>query len=261
METTFKVHRYDPATDGKGQLRSYTLDIEEDATVLDALMRIREEQDSTLAFRGTCRTGFCGDCTMRISRKAGIACCTTVASARRDGEISVEPIRLINVAKDMMFDMEAMVYDKYKSVEPWIVPAEPQPEREHIMSNEDVQRLRKTMSCTMCWLCDEGCTTMVVDKKFVGPAALTKAYRVVSDPRDSRTRERLLKLGDTHGLWDCCHCFEASEHCPKGIDPTDRILDLRDQAIKENVGKPDGAYRKEPLQKLRRLCEGRRVAG
>ena len=238
MEVSFKVHRYDPSTDGKGQSQAYTLDIEEDATVLDALMRIREEQDPTLAFRGTCRTGFCGDCTMRVSRKNRIACTTTVGAAISDGEISVEPIRLIKVAKDMMFDMESMVYEKYKSVEPWIEPAEPPPEGGHIVSNEDIRKLRKVMSCTMCWLCDEGCSTMVVDRKFVGPAALTKAYRVVADPRDGRTTERLRKLSDKHGLWDCCHCFEASEHCPKGIGPTERIFDLRDLAIKENIGSP-----------------------
>ena len=238
MEITFKVHRYDPATDGKGQLQPYTLDIQEDASVLDALMRIREEQDSTLAFRGTCRSGFCGDCTMRVSRKNHIACTTTVASVLRDGEITVEPIRLINVSKDMMFDVESMVYEKYRSVEPWVEPAEPQPEREHIVPNEIIQDLRKVMSCTMCWLCDEGCSTMVVDKKFLGPAALTKAYRVVADPRDSRTVERLHKLSEANGMWDCCHCFEATEHCPKGIDPTERIFALRNRAIKEGAGSP-----------------------
>ena len=238
MEITFKVHRYDSHTDGKGALQTYTLDIEEDATVLDAMMRIREEQDTTLAFRGSCRTGFCGDCTMRISRRNRIACCTTVAGALRDGEITVEPIRLINVTKDMMFDMEAMVYQKYRAVEPWVEPSEPQPEGEHIVPNEVIRDLRKVMSCTMCWLCDEGCTTMVVDRTFVGPAALTKAYRVVADPRDSRTEERLHKLSEAHGMWDCCHCYEATEHCPKGIDATERIFALRNQAIKLGAGSP-----------------------
>jgi succinate dehydrogenase / fumarate reductase iron-sulfur subunit len=238
MEITFKVHRYDPATDGKGQSQSYSLDIEENATVLDAMMRIREEQDSTLAFRGSCRTGFCGDCTMRINKKNRVACCTAVSDVAKDDEISVDPIRLIKVSKDMMFDMEDMVYKKYKAVEPWIEPTEPQPQGEHIVPNEVIQDLRKVMSCTMCWLCDEGCTTMVVDKKFMGPAALTKGYRAVSDPRDSRTDERLRNLGDVHGLWDCCHCFEASEHCPKGIEPTERIFALRDMAIKKNLGSP-----------------------
>ena len=236
METTFKVHRYDPATGGKGDLQTYTLDVEEDATILDALMRIREEQDPTLAFRGTCRTGFCGDCTMRISRRNRIACRVTVAASLRDDQITVEPIRLINVSKDMMFDMEAMVYEKYRSVEPWIEPDGAQPEREHLVSNEVIRDLRQVMSCTMCWLCDEGCSTMVVDRKFVGPAALTKAYRVVADPRDSRTAERLHKLSEEHGMWDCCHCFEATEHCPKGIDPTERIFGLRNRAIKINAG-------------------------
>ena len=238
MEVSFKVRRYDPATDGDAHMQGYTLDIEEDATVLDALMRIREEQDSTLAFRGTCRSGFCGDCTMRISRRNRIACCTSVAQALRDEEITVEPIRIINVSKDMMFDMGAMVYDKYQAVEPWIEPKEPLPQREHMVPNEVIQDLRKVMSCTMCWLCDEGCTTMVVDRKFLGPAALTKAYRVVADPRDSRTTERLHKLSEAEGIWDCCHCFEATEHCPKGIDPTERIFALRNRSIKIGAGSP-----------------------
>ena len=238
MEVNLKVSRYDPATDDKAHMQSYTLDIEEDATVLDALMRIREEQDSTLAFRGTCRTGFCGDCTMRISRRNRIACCTSVTQALRDDEITVEPIRIINVSKDMMFDMEAMVYDKYQAVDPWIEPAEPLPEREHMVPNEVIKDLRKVMSCTMCWLCDEGCSTIVVDRKFVGPAALTKAYRVVADPRDTKTTERLHKLSEANGIWDCCHCFEATEHCPKEIDPTERIFALRNRAIKLGAGSP-----------------------
>ncbi len=121
-------------------------------------------------------------------------------------------------------------------MEPWIEPAEPLPEREHMVPNEVIKDLRKVMSCTMCWLCDEGCTTMVVDRKFLGPAALTKAYRVVADPRDSRTTERLHKLSERDGIWDCCHCFEATEHCPKEIDPTDKIMNLRDRAMKLGAG-------------------------
>ena len=238
MEITLKVRRYNPTTDGKGYDQSYVLDIEEDASVLDALMQVREEQDSTLAFRGACRTGFCGDCTMRISRGHRVACCTPVAAAQDKGEITIAPIRLINVAKDMMFDMETMVYQKYEAIEPWIEPAEPPPQRENIVSNEVIQDLRKVMSCTMCWLCDEGCTTMVVDRKFLGPAALTKAYRAVADPRDTRTKERLHKVSGDRGVWDCCHCFEATEHCPKGIDPTERIFALRNKAIKVGAGNP-----------------------
>ena len=236
MEVTFKVHRYDPSADGKGAFQDYNLDIEEDASILDALVRIREEQDTTLAFRGTCRSGFCGDCTMRISRRNRIACCTTVGTAVNEGQVTVEPIRLIQVTKDMMYDNETMVYQKYKAVEPWIDPKQPEPEKEYLVSKQVTKDLRKVMSCTMCWLCDEGCSTLVVDRQFVGPVALTKAYRVIKDPRDSRTNERLGKLSGPKMMWDCCHCYEASEHCPKEIDPTERIFGLKNQAIKINAG-------------------------
>ena len=236
MEVTLKVNRYDPATGAKGELQDYTLEVDDDATVLDAMMQVREEQDSTLAFRGSCRNGFCGDCTMRIGRRNRIACCTQVSAVATDGEVTVEPLRLINVSKDVALDMDEMVYKKYQAVEPWVEAAEPPPERGHKVPNEVIQDLRKVMSCTMCWLCDEGCTSLVADRKFVGPAALTKAYRVVADPRDTRTTERLHKLSEKDGMWDCCHCFEASEHCPKEIDPTERIFALRNRAIKVGAG-------------------------
>ena len=236
MEFNVKVRRHDPSANGKSPTQTYTIDIEEDATVLDALMRIREEQDGTLAFRGSCRSGFCGDCSMRLGGKNKIACRTTMAQVVKGDEVTVDPIRMIKVAKDMMFDVEDMIYAKYEAVEPWVEPAQPLPKREHKVSNEVVKDLRKVMSCTMCWLCDEGCTTMLVDRKFLGPAALTKAYRVVADPRDSRTDERLHNLSDAKGVWDCCHCFEATEHCPKGIDPTERIFAIRDKAMKIGAG-------------------------
>jgi succinate dehydrogenase / fumarate reductase iron-sulfur subunit len=238
MEITLKVRRYDPNSGEKASDQSFALDIDENASVLDALMQVREEQDSTLAFRGGCRSGFCGDCTMRISRRNNIACTTTVGQVQKDGEVTVEPIRLIGVSKDMMFDVEKMVYSKYRAVDPWIEPNGSAPERENLVPNEVIKDLRSAMSCTMCWLCDEGCTTMVVDKKFLGPAALTKAYRVVADPRDSKTSQRLEQLSGDKGMWDCCHCFEATEHCPKGIDPTERIFALRNRSIKAESGIP-----------------------
>lgn len=239
MEINLKFYRFEPANgDSKGDFQDYTIDVDEQATVLDALVQLREEQDSTIAFRGSCRSGFCGDCTMRISRRNRPACSTTVGAAQNEGTITVEPVRLITTSKDMMYDADKWVYSKYKWVDPWVDASDAPADKEHVVSNKVVQDLRKVMSCNMCWLCDEGCSTMVVDRKFVGPLALTKAYRSVFDPRDTRTTERLKDLSEKSGLWDCCHCFEASEHCPKEIDPTGRIFSIRDKAIAINEGPP-----------------------
>ena len=91
------------------------------------------------------------------------------------------------------------------------------------------------MSCVMCGLCDEGCTVVAVDSEFVGPAALSKAYRMIFDPRDNRRSERLKAISEPRGVWDCAHCFEANGHCPLGIEPTSRIFGIRDEAIRQGV--------------------------
>ena len=239
MEVKIAVKRYDPQTNGKGSSQTYSADVGEGDTLLDALIQIREEQDPTLAFRGSCRTGFCGDCTMTVNGKGAITCRTKVGKALKgadDGAIEIAPLNLAKVAKDLVYDDEAFHWKKFKAVEPWIDPVEPPAEGEHLVSNANVQDLREVMSCTQCGLCDQGCTVLVVDKTFVGPAALTKAYRTVADSRDGRTGERLDKLSLPRGMWDCTHCFEASEHCPKHIEPTDRIFDLHDRAIKAEAG-------------------------
>ena len=98
--------------------------------------------------------------------------------------------------------------------------------------------MQEASSCTLCGMCDEGCTVLVIDKTFLGPAALTRAFKPVADPRDKVIERRLSELSEKRGMWDCVHCFEATEHCPKGIDPTDRILSLRDEAIKRGIGTP-----------------------
>ena len=239
MEVTFRIRRYDPLTNGKGAAQDYTLDVEEDATIFDALVQVREDQDPSLAFRGGCRTGFCGDCTLNVNGKGAISCRTTVGKALKkaeDGAITIAPMKLSKVTKDLVYDADSFHWDKFKAVEPWIDPVDPPAQGEHLVSNEAIQDLRSVMSCTQCGLCDQGCTVLVVDRTFLGPAALTKAYRIVYDPRDRRTGERLEKLSMKRGMWDCTHCFEASEHCPKYIEPTDRIFSLHDEAIKHEAG-------------------------
>lgn len=231
MAINFKVYRYDGEAGTKPTFQSYEVDLKETDTVLDGMLKIREEQDGTLAFRGSCRRGICGECAMRINKKGRLACMERV----KGKEITVEPIRNIGVIKDLVFDMESFLWSKVRTVRPWMMPREPVPQEEYPLSGDNVRALRKAMSCIMCGLCDEGCTVIAVDKTFLGPAALTRAYRYVFDPRDGATQKRLKLLDGPRGMWDCTHCFEANGHCPKGIDPTDRIFDLRDEAIRRGI--------------------------
>jgi succinate dehydrogenase / fumarate reductase iron-sulfur subunit len=175
---------------------------------------------------------------MRVNGKAKWPCRLPVSKAAVDGEITLDPPRLVKEVKDLVYDQDEFLLDKYSAVKPWLESSPPSPTEEHIVSQEKTKELQEASSCTLCGMCDEGCTVLVIDKTFLGPAALTKAFKPVADPRDRIIEKRLDELSQKRGMWDCVHCFEATEHCPKGIDPTDRILSLRDEAIKRGIGTP-----------------------
>ncbi|TAJ99291.1 succinate dehydrogenase/fumarate reductase iron-sulfur subunit [bacterium] len=236
MQVTFKVYRKDPEKDGKPGRSNYTVELPEDATVLDGLLKIRDEADGTLAFRASCARGYCGECMMRVNNSARLACTAKVSAYTKKGpEISLDPLRNVPVIKDLVFDWDAFMWNKVKTVKPWLEPTGEASDGENLIPDAAMKDLRKVMSCYYCGMCDEGCTVLPVDFNFLGPAALTKAYRFVFDPRDKDSRERLKILEQPKGIWDCVHCFEADEHCPRAIEPTKRILAIRDLAFKEGI--------------------------
>lgn len=236
MQTIFKVSRFNPETGEKAQLMTYSITMAEGATVLDGLKSIRDEHDPSLAFRANCERGSCGDCALRVNKKGVFGCTAKIAAVvGKDGVVTVEPIRNVPVLKDLVYDMDTFLWRKLKAVAPGITARTPEPIEEYPVAEAAMAKVRTAMGCVMCGLCDEGCTVVAVDGNFVGPAALTKAYRAIFDPRDGRQAERLRSISEPTGIWDCTHCFEANGHCPLGIEPTDRIFDIRDEAIRQGI--------------------------
>jgi succinate dehydrogenase / fumarate reductase iron-sulfur subunit len=250
MDVTVKIKRYNPeAQSPAGHWQEYSLAIEDNATVLDALIIIREEFDGTLSLRCSCRSAICGSCAMRINGHAGLAC-KTKASASMDsnGVIVVEPAGVMPTVKDLVVNFD-LFWKKIEQVEPYLKPEVPEPEAEYIASNEAMLHLSGVTACIMCGACVSDCTVLEVDPTFLGPAALAKAYRFTADPRDGDaqgvSRERLDKLGMPSGMWDCTRCNECVQVCPKGVAPMDRIMAMRDQAIDVGFGNNNGARHAE----------------
>lgn len=236
MQTTFKVHRFDPEQPEHARLATYVVELPESASIVDGLTYICDEQDPSLAFRANCERGSCGDCALRVNKKGVLGCTTKIVDVvGKDGIVTVEPIRHVPVLKDLVYDMETFLWRKVRAVTPWITPQAAGPNGASTVSEQKIAEVRTAMSCVMCGLCDEGCTVVAVDDQFVGPAALTKAYRAIFDPRDTRHVERLQSISEPDGVWDCTHCFEANGHCPIGIEPTDRIFEIRDEAIRLGI--------------------------
>ena len=242
MRATLQVKRFNPDSSESGSYyQDYTLEMEDSATVLDGLIKVREEVDGTLALRCSCRSAICGSCAMRVNGQAALACNTKLADAASGGgTVVIEPAGNLEVIKDLVVDFKPF-WDKVRAVEPWLQNRGPEPEAEYVAANEKMLHLAEVMSCIMCGACVSDCTVLEVDDNFLGPAALAKAYRFVADPRDDEDSGRLGALNEYGGVWDCTRCMQCVEVCPKGVAPMDRIMALRDSAMEAGYTNTYGA--------------------
>lgn len=251
MQVTLDIKRFNPeAPNAKPYRQDYTVEVEDYFTVLDALIRVREYQDPTLALRCSCRASICGSCAMRINGHGKLACKTKLVSVvDAQGRVQVEPAGNMPVVKDLVVDLKPF-WDKMRGVDPWLQPEGPEPEGEYLAPNEAMLHLTGVMNCIMCGVCVSDCTVLEVDSNFLGPAALAKAYRFVGDPRDGASKARLKKLNEYGGVWDCTRCYECVQVCPKGVAPMTRIMALRDKAIQAGFTGTTGARHAEAFAGL-----------
>ena len=246
MNTTLRIRRFNPEQKTPAPFyQEYQLELEPSDSVLDGLIKIRETLDDSLALRCSCRGAICGSCGMRVNGHATLACKTKIITATQEGDtIEVEPMNNMPVIKDLITDM-APFWDKIRQIQPWLQPSGPTPDTEYVAPAEAMNHLSGVMTCIMCGVCVSDCTVLEVDKKFVGPAALAKAYRFVADPRDGATKPRLNALNKTGGMWDCTRCMECIQVCPKGVWPMDRIMALRAEGIDKRVPSTCGSRHAE----------------
>jgi succinate dehydrogenase / fumarate reductase iron-sulfur subunit len=229
MQATLRVQRFDPESpETSSSMQEYQIEAEDHFTVLDCLIKVREEVDPSLALRCSCRASICGSCAMKVNGHAHLACKTKMTAVAPQGEpVTIEPMGNQKVVKDLVTD-STLFWDKIRQVDPFLQPRGPEPEEEYIAPNAAMLNLITPMGCIMCGACVSDCTVLEVDKNFLGPAALAKAYRFVADPRDNADNQRLTMLNEYGGAWDCTRCYECVQACPKGVAPMDRIMELRD---------------------------------
>jgi succinate dehydrogenase / fumarate reductase, iron-sulfur subunit len=242
-EYTLRIRRYDPQSGEAPHWDTHTVDLGGTQSVLDAILKIKDDEDGSIGIRCSCQQAICGSCGVRMNGKPGLACNTHLDEAARRGHgtgwnppdegqentvITVEPMGNMPVIRDLIVDMDSVHWKKIRRVTPWLINKEPVPEREYVVPREAMVDVTQTMACIQCGACVSDCLAMEVDPLFVGPAASAKAYRFGGDPRDAQHAERLRDLSeDQHGIYDCTHCFNCIDACPKGVDPMSQIMRLR----------------------------------
>ena len=229
---TLRLRRYNPESGEAPFWEDHTVEMKSHSSVLEAILEVKAKQDGSIGIRCSCRAAICGSCGVRINGRPGLACNThlqeAAAASTNGGAIIVEPMGNMPVIRDLIVDMDAVHWKKIRRVTPWLINKEPIPEREYIVPHANMVDVTQSMACIQCGACVSDCLSMEVDPGFIGPAALAKAYRFVGDPRDAEPFERLKDLSeDEHGIYDCTHCFNCIDACPKGVAPMSQIMRLR----------------------------------
>jgi succinate dehydrogenase / fumarate reductase iron-sulfur subunit len=229
-DLTLKVFRFDPEKDSNPHFDEFTVPrFKKGLTVLESLYYVQEKLDGSLAFRASCREGICGSCAMHINGKYRLACETQVADLKSDS-ISIRPLGHLKVLRDLVVDMEPF-FAKYKYIKPYLMPGNAAPEHERYQTEGEHARLIPSMDCILCACCHSSCTVTEMDPEYLGPASFVWADRFVVDSRDNSIEERMRLVSQIHGVWRCHTIFSCQEVCPKDIDPTGAIADLKRKAI------------------------------
>jgi succinate dehydrogenase / fumarate reductase iron-sulfur subunit len=241
VDVALKIWRYNPQA-GERELREYQVDAPDWSCLLDVLDLIKDKQDGTLAYRKSCRMMICGSCGMRMDGRAVLACKEPMKPIVEAGHVpTIAPMGNLPVLKDLVVDM-APFWNKIRAMKPWLDPGYDEvPEKERIVSQQQMNAIQKEALCIMCGCCVSECNSMESDPEFLGPAALAKGFRFVGDVRDNAEIARLNSYNQEHGIWDCTRCYFCNERCPKGVDPRDAIAKLGAESIKHKVDHDLGA--------------------
>ncbi|MFE7975297.1 succinate dehydrogenase iron-sulfur subunit [Streptomyces shenzhenensis] len=227
ITVTFRVRRFNPEVSAESTWEDFQLEIDPKERVLDGLHKIKWDVDGTLTFRRSCAHGICGSDAMRINGKNRLACKTLIKDINPEKPITIEPIKGLTVLKDLVVDMEPF-FQAYRDVMPFLITKDTnEPTRERLQSAEERARFDDTTKCILCAACTSSCPVFWNDGQYFGPAAIVNAHRFIFDSRDEAGEQRLEILNDRDGVWRCRTTFNCTDACPRGIEVTKAIQEVK----------------------------------
>jgi len=237
-QITLKVQRYNPEQDSTPHFQEFLVPVSRGTTVLEGLLYIKENLDSTLTFRTSCRMAICGSCGMLINNYPHLACHTQIEEFRSD-TLTIKPLPNLPILKDLVTDLIPF-FNIHKSIKPYTIRHETEemenPTAEFTQTPQELETFLQFTYCVKCGICISACPTSASDKLFLGPQALAQCYRYCADNRDEGWQERFLLVDTDHGVWHCHLAGACSEACPKGLDPALAIQLLKRRLISQVIG-------------------------
>jgi succinate dehydrogenase / fumarate reductase iron-sulfur subunit len=235
ITVTFRVRRFNPEVADEATWEDFQLEIDPKERVLDGLHKIKWDIDGSLTFRRSCAHGICGSDAMRINGKNRLACKTLIKDINPEKPITIEPIKGLTVLKDLVVDMEPF-FQAYRDVMPFLITKDTnEPTRERLQSAEARERFDDTTKCILCAACTSSCPVFWNDGQYFGPAAIVNAHRFIFDSRDQAGEQRLEILNDRDGVWRCRTTFNCTDACPRGIEVTKAIQEVKRALITRRI--------------------------
>ena len=234
FDVTLRIRRFDPEGAVDAYWEEFTVTAHGTDRVLDAMHKVKWDVDGSLTFRRSCAHGICGSDAMRINGRNRLACKTLLKDLDPRKPIVIEPIKGLPVIKDLVVDMEPF-FASYREIMPFLIADGNQPTRERLQSAEQRERFDDTTKCILCAACTSSCPVFWTDGQYFGPAAIVNAHRFIFDSRDDQAQVRLDILNDKEGVWRCRTTFNCTEACPRGIEVTKAIAEVKQAILR---GKP-----------------------
>jgi fumarate reductase iron-sulfur subunit len=211
-----------------GRFQEFEVPRRESQSVLDVVTHIQRALDPTLAYRFACRVGMCGSCAMTVNGRARWTCRTHVDKVAADGRLEIAPLANLPVIRDLVTDM-APFFDKWARARGRFQGA--------ATRNDDFARVPPAsparraadagIECIGCGVCYSSCDVVAWTPGYLGPAALTRAWTLVNDARDTDNRARIAAVAGDAGCHACHTHMACTERCPKQISPTAAIAGLK----------------------------------
>ena len=227
------ISRYNPEKDKVPYDETFEVDdtlIKHDTMLLDVLHLIRE-QDPSVSFRFSCQEGVCGSDGMNVNGKNHLSCITPISSLSQP--IIIKPLPGLPIIKDLIIDM-SLFYQQYQSVDPFLQTEPLDIEEEHLQSPKERAKLDGRYECILCGCCSTSCPSFWWNPdEFAGPAALLAASRFVIDSRDIKHIDRLQELDSPTRTFRCRHIQNCTDACPKGLNPSRAIQELKSIMVKD----------------------------
>jgi succinate dehydrogenase / fumarate reductase iron-sulfur subunit len=230
VTVTVKIRRFNPEFDDEPRWDTFDIPALPSDRVLNLLHYVKWYVDGTLTFRRSCAHGICGSDAMRINGVNRLACKVLLKDLLEKGDkqttITIEPIKGLPVNKDLLVDMEPF-FEAFRAVKPYLITYGNEPTRERIQSVADRERFDDTTKCILCACCTTSCPVYWSEGSYFGPAAIVNAHRFIFDTRDEAAEERLDILNDIDGVWRCRTTFNCTDACPRGIQVTKAIQEVK----------------------------------